>query len=112
MARPNIGILAHNTGAGAVFDQLDYDDKIKVVYSDNSVIYRVSIIERYKANEPLNPYSYFTRDGVTLSADELFRRIYYPQDNRLVTQTCFDGSNGRLFIIAFVWRGIDTLHNN
>lgn len=99
----NIGLLAHNYEAGQFFSLLDYGDTIMVYNdSDAAYIYRVTDIERYYAFEPLNPYGSFKdiETQTIYTAQDLFSRVYADGDNRLILQTCFDGTNGRLFIMA------------
>ncbi len=101
------GLLAHNTLAGAVFNQVQVGQTITLLYADGSAkLYEVMEIEQYQALTPESPRSDFVpldNPTMRMSATELFNRIYAP-GQRLVLQTCIEaGGNpswGRLFIIA------------
>lgn len=101
------GLLAHNTAAGASFDQIIAGQKIVLVYGNGDLkFYRVDQIRRYQALSPTSPYSSFTdldEPGRTLSVETLFYQVYQ-SDGNLVFQTCIErdgqASWGRLFVIA------------
>ena len=103
----NIGLLAHNTHAGAVFSNIQRGSLIFLVYGDGRTeTFRARSVQPYQALEPYNPYSRF-RDletQTTLTAEELFNKVYRGEYH-LTLQTCIekDGnlSWGRLFILAF-----------
>lgn len=102
----NLGLLAHNTLAGASFPQLKIGDTIILIYGDGHTQgFLVSDIQQYQATDPLSPYSYFKdlASETTLSALDLFNKVYRG-DYHLTLQTCIDNQGnaswGRLFIIA------------
>jgi hypothetical protein len=102
----NIGLLAHNYLAGALFFELQPGQVISIVYGDGTVEdFEVSRIERYQALDPYNPSSDFTHleNGSYLNATELFNTMY-AGDYHLTMQTCIekDGNAvwGRIFIIS------------
>ncbi len=102
----NLGLLAHNTLAGATFSQLKTGDTIILIYGDGHTQgFVVEGIQQYKATDPLSPYSYFKDlfSDSTLSALDLFNKVYRG-DYHLTLQTCIDNEGnaswGRLFIIA------------
>lgn len=102
----NLGLLAHNTLAGATFSRLKAGDVILLIYGNGRTQgFVVEDIQQYQALDPLNPYSDFkdlAKPG-TLSAQELFNKVYRGKYH-LTLQTCieYDGnfSWGRLFVIA------------
>jgi hypothetical protein len=102
-----IGLLAHNTLAGAQFYNLSLNQRVLVVYGDGSLRpYTIQAVHQYQALDPTNPYSLFIdqdNPGQTLSSAQLFNEMYGYNDT-LVFQTCIqkDGnpSWGRIFIIA------------
>jgi hypothetical protein len=103
----SIGLIAHNTLAGADFSLLQVGDVITLVYGDGSArTYSVTQIKQFQALSPTNPYSAFKDledPSTTLSVATVFTSVYAVTD-RLVLQTCIakDGidSWGRLFVIA------------
>ncbi len=102
-----IGLLAHNTLAGASYDQLALNDIAIIKFEDGTTQwYRIDSIKRYQALQPFSPYSNFIdldHPGVEQSTQEVFSTIYQGK-NSLVFQTCLerDGnpSWGRVFITA------------
>lgn len=102
-----VGILAHNDLAGAEFSDVKKSQYAIVVYGDGQLDYYViNEIQKYQALSPASTFSDFVNldnNRETLSASEVFSRIYGPGD-RLVFQTCIaangDPSWGRMFIIA------------
>jgi hypothetical protein len=102
----NVGLLAHNTHAGASFTGIQQGDSIILVYGDGRIeTFMTQSIQRYQALEPLNPYSQF-RDietQTTFTAEELFNNVYRG-DYHLTLQTCIENNGnaswGRLFIVA------------
>lgn len=105
----SIGLLAHNTLAGAAFNQLQAGQSLQLIAQDGSVaVYRIIAIEKYRALTPSSPKSDFSpldTPGNRMTAAELFNHIYAAgEGKRLVLQTCLeangDPSWGRLFIIA------------
>jgi hypothetical protein len=102
----NVGLLAHNTLAGATFSQLKKGDTIILIYGDGHTQgFVVESFQQYKATDPLSPYSYFKdmSSDTTLSALDLFNKVYRG-DYHLTLQTCIENEGnlswGRLFIIA------------
>lgn len=104
----SIGLLAHNTAAGSLFQNLSINQVVYLVKSTGEIgAYRITEIQRYQAISPNSPYSNFIdldRQGLTISAQTLFMNTYGRGGGSLVFQTCIaaDGqpSWGRLFIIA------------
>ncbi len=103
----SIGLLAHNTLAGADFERLLLGERVFVVYGDGTTHeYMVSAIRHFQATSPLDPYSDFLdldQSGSQLSSTELFDQMYSQQDT-VVFQTCIakgaSRSWGRLFVTA------------
>jgi len=102
----SIGLLAHNTLAGAKFSSLKLGDEVKVVYGDGSIRkYKVSGVYRYQALSPNSPESIFVDldSHQKVSAAQLFKNMYAGSDH-VTFQTCIqeggEASWGRLFIIA------------
>lgn len=102
-----IGLLAHNTLAGADFYNIQLEDVIYLVLASGELkSFSVTEIQRYQALNPSSPYSDF-RDlddsASIISAQKLFMRTY-ARGNILILQTCIEeagnSSWGRLFIIA------------
>jgi hypothetical protein len=101
------GLLAHNTAAGAQFDDLNLGQVLYLVDGTHRVqAYRVTQIRRLRALQPSSPYSEFLDldiPGVRLTAADLFYQVY-SHDGRLVLQTCIEAEGksnwGRLFLIA------------
>ena len=91
-------ILAHEQLAGVTFSELKPGDLIQVGYPDGMRLYQVTELQRYTATDPHSVYSYFKRDGLSFSSVELVDLLYIP--DRLLLQTCYDNSRGRLFVIA------------
>lgn len=92
-------LLAQEEYAGVTFYELKTDDLIQVGYPDGMRLYKVTELQRYTATVPKSVYSGFIgEDGVTLSSAALVKKLYVP--GKLVLQTCYDDSRGRLFVIA------------
>jgi len=93
-------LIAHNYLAGRYFGGLDEGDEITLIYPDHNQAYEVHDILRYRA---LTLFAYRVEVGEShvFSDREVFDFIYHSNDGRLVLQTCYDGANGRLFIIAY-----------
>ena len=99
-----IALIAHNYKAGEYFDDLTINDEIVLIYSDKHIEkYVVSEMVKYIALQPSSVYSDFVPDGggVLMTSTQLYREIYGADDSRIVLQTCYDGNNGRLFILAY-----------
>ncbi len=101
-----IGLLAHNTLAGAHFSDLKLGGEIRIVYGDGRVeFFLVNQISRFKAIEPLSVYTDFTdvKSNIHYSTAEIFN-MFYKGDYHVTFQTCVykngDASWGRLFITA------------
>jgi len=102
-----IGILAHNTHAGAAFFDLQTSDLIYLVASTGEVqAFRVVEILKYQAINPNDPYSEFSDlidPSSLVSAQTLFLKTY-GRGGVLVLQTCIESNGnpswGRLFVIA------------
>ncbi|MGE5252017.1 MAG: hypothetical protein ACM3QS_17570, partial [Bacteroidota bacterium] len=102
----NIGLLAHNYLAGRDFFDLTIGEPLYLIYGGGRVeTFQVTQILQYQALDPENPYSDF-RDlvsGITLTATEMFTRVYTGAYH-VTFQTCIqrgsDPSWGRIFVIA------------
>jgi len=56
----SMGILAHNTLAGAIFNELYPLQRIRLIFGDGSVSeYVISSVERFQALSPTSPFSDF-----------------------------------------------------
>jgi len=101
------GILAHNTLAGAKFQQLQVGQFLTLVYTDGRLeYYEVTRIESYQALTPGSTTSNFIdlqKPDLLLSSTQLFNHIY-AGGKSLVLQTCIAAGGidswGRLFVIA------------
>lgn len=102
-----VGLIAHNTLAGADFFQLETGDRIVLLReSGSNQVFVVTGIRRLQALSPWSGLSSFRdveQPDLTLSALALFNQVYaggYP----LVLQTCITEHGnpvwGRLFILA------------
>lgn len=102
----SVGLIAHNTLAGAAFESLQPGQVAVLVLANGRMQpYRITAVERYQALQPSSPYSDFlSADGARLSAEDLFLREYAGSQGRLVLQTCIASQDnpswGRLFILA------------
>ncbi len=111
----SLGLLAHNTLAGARFFKLRIGQPLVVVYGDGRVErYRVTALRRFRALQPNSPYSTFEDLDAPVrlwTARELFYEIY-AHEGRLVLQTCIAAEGretwGRLFVIAVPDRALFT----
>jgi hypothetical protein len=102
----NVGLLAHNTHAGASFSNIQQGNLIVLVYGDgHTETFMSQSIQSYQALDPYSPYSQFKdlETQTTLTAEELFNKVYRG-DYHLTLQTCIENhgseSWGRLFIVA------------
>ena len=92
-------ILAKEELAGASFSLLSVGDAIMLSYPDMNRRYKVVDVQMYKATMPFSLKSGFvSEDGTVFSSEGLVKYMYVP--GRLVLQTCFDNTSGRLFVIA------------
>ena len=102
----NVGLLAHNTHAGAFFTGIQQGSLIVLVYGDgHTETFMAQSIQHYQALDPFNPYSQFKDldTQTTFTAEELFNKVYRG-DYHLTLQTCIENNGnsswGRLFIVA------------
>jgi hypothetical protein len=102
----NVGLLAHNTHAGAFFTNIQKGNLVVLVYGDgHTETFMAQSTQRYQALDPLNPYSQFKdlETHTTFTAEELFNKVYRG-DYHLTLQTCIENNGnaswGRLFIVA------------
>ena len=103
----NVGLLAHNHLAGALFPQLAVGQEVRLVYGDGRMeVFVISEVLRYQALQPTSQYSSFRnmdKDEATLTAEQMFKRAYFG-DRHVTFQTCINlygnSSWGRLFVIA------------
>lgn len=102
----NVGLLAHNTHAGAFFSKIQQGELIVLVYGDgHTETFMVQSIQQYQALDPFSPYSEFKdlETQTTLTAEGLFNKVYRG-DYHLTLQTCIENNSnaswGRLFIVA------------
>jgi hypothetical protein len=100
------GLLADDAASGTRFYALVIGQEVRLVFGDGNVrTYHVSALYRYQALSPNDPYSNFVdlADGATLSAIDLFNRVYAGADH-VTFQTCIAHGGllswGRLFVIA------------
>jgi hypothetical protein len=102
LARDNgtLALIAHNYLGGRYFGGLAEGDQITLVYADHNQDYKVRDILRYDA---LSPFAFRVEVGESriFSDWDVFDFIYHSHDDRLVLQTCYNGTGGRLFIIAY-----------
>lgn len=98
-----LSFIAHNYLAGQYFDDLAIGDDILVIYPNTNVTYEVTEFIKYQALDPLNVYSNFRLDKwhKEKTSTELFLELFGQRDGRLILMTCYDGSNGRLYVIAY-----------
>lgn len=102
----SIGLLAHNTEAGALFDLIQVGDKIKLTYLDHVEYWETSQIYETRA---VSPFSVMT-NLQDLNTGEIYdfvpfsNSIYWSNTPKLVLQTCIEHEGnlnwGRLFIVA------------
>lgn len=102
-----LGLLAHNSLAGAAFFHLETGDVFYGVRGDGRVrAYLVTRIVRYRALTPNSPYSAFIdlQTGERLTVTEAFARTYGAARGGVVLQTCIarqgQAAWGRLFVLA------------
>ncbi len=103
----SLGLLAHNTLAGAHFFDIRVGDLIVVIYGDGHTrSYQVTALRRFQAVNPNSPYSNFIDldRGGALTYSDLFYQTYGVA-GQLVLQTCIaaegNDSWGRLFVLAW-----------
>lgn len=102
-----VGLLAHNSLAGADFFRLRLGQRVTLVRGDGSLReYKIQMIRRFQALDPESPFSQFIdldKPQGELSSADVFNQMYNRGD-QVVFQTCIakDGnaSWGRIFIIA------------
>ena len=102
-----LGLLAHNTLAGAAFFHLKPGDVFYLVQGDGRVkACLVTRVMQYRALQPNSPYSAFIdlQTGERLTVAEAFRRTYGAAQGGVVLQTCIARQGvltwGRLFVLA------------
>jgi len=104
----SIGLLAHNTLAGAQFMEMSMNQVFAIVYGNGDVAYyQIHELQQFRAIQPDDPYSDFINIGNStegiIESEDVYKRIYGP-GNRVVFQTCIEAENnpnwGRAFIIA------------
>jgi hypothetical protein len=105
----NVGLLAHNTHAGAFFSNIQQGSLIVLVYGDgHTETFMAQSIQQYQALDPYNPYNPYSQFKdlemqTALTAEELFNKVYRG-DYHLTLQTCIENNGneswGRLFIVA------------
>jgi hypothetical protein len=104
-----MGMLAHEDLAGAAFTELQAGDIITLTYpafdkrTGLNKVRRLVVTDvlRYRASAPLSEWSGFVdmKTGIGIGSEDL-GRVVYNSGHALVLQTCFNQSQGRLFIIA------------
>ena len=101
-----IGLLAHNSAAGAQFFNLNVGQEVWIIYGDGTRQgYVITEIYRYQALQPNSRRSEFTdlASGEVLSSAQLYDRVYRGE-HHVTFQTCITENGiatwGRLFIIA------------
>jgi hypothetical protein len=104
----NVGLLAHNNLAGALFFNLKLGQKVTLVYGNgHSRDYTITSFRQFQATIPDSPYSNFIDLDLPGSApvrsSDIFNLIYTGGE-KVIFQTCIarDGvaSWGRIFITA------------
>lgn len=98
----NVGLLAHNNLAGALFSRLGVGDVVDVIFGDGAVVqYAVTEVRAFEVVD-----AHQLRDvetGEVLGVEYVFYAMY-GGDVRVVLQTCIrEGDNpdwGRLFVIG------------
>jgi len=101
-----IGLLAHNTLAGASFSNLMFGQEVRIVYGDGKVEYFiVNQLNRFQALLQKNQiigYQDLSTDTF-LDTSEIFS-MFYQGNSHVTFQTCIQKGNetswGRLFVIA------------
>ena len=92
-------ILAKEELAGASFSLLSVGDAIMFSYPDVNRRYKVVDVQKYTATMPFSLNSGFvSEEGTMFSSEGLVKYMYVP--GRLILQTCYDNTSGRLFVIA------------
>jgi hypothetical protein len=101
-----IGLIAHNSLAGAAFFDLKLGELINVIYqSQNKVSFQIRSIRSFQALSPSRTDSVFIdlENGSRYTASDLFLEIY-GADASLVFQTCLERNGlrtwGRFFVLA------------
>lgn len=104
-----IGLLAHDYLEGVKFEKVGLGDLI-LVTTDNGEVHTFIVEEilLYHALSPNSTTSYFREilpDGRELSEvshHEVYQRVYKSSGDvfELAFQSCFDGTNGRRFVLA------------
>jgi hypothetical protein len=101
-----IGLLAHNTLAGASFSNLSIGQEVRIIYGNARVQYFVvDHLYRFQVIQPEGPNTSYLDLGTrkTYSTQQIFR-WFYAGKIHLALQTCIqlDGNSswGRLFITA------------
>lgn len=104
--------MAHNDLAGGAFFELQRGDVISVTYPGRTDRFIVSRVLKYRTmfeagdDPPASTIGFIGEDGVGLTGFQLYDLIN--DDNYgLVLQTCYEGSRGRLFVIAYPVRNYD-----
>ena len=93
-------LLAHDHLAGQYIAGLVVGDEVVIQLQTGQVEYAITSIERFTAVDPYNPHSNLVDDtGYELLTAQVHWMIMGVAD-RLVFQTCFDNSTGRMFVIA------------
>jgi hypothetical protein len=98
-----VGLLAHNTLAGAHFSHLATGQVLYLIYGDGSIhAFRVIEIKRYRTSDG-NTFTDVEMGGGPVYQSGMFMQVY-THPGTLVLQTCLefpgDAFLGRLFIIA------------
>lgn len=102
----NVGLLAHNTLAGASFSGLMQGQDVTLIYGDgHRETFVITAIVKYQALDPYSPYSEFRdlQTGLTITASDLFEQVYRGE-RHITFQTCIEAEGnpswGRLFVMA------------
>jgi hypothetical protein len=109
----NIGLLAHNNLAGAVFSKLKVGQEVGIIYGNGRVDYFiVNHLASYQALQPDSQTGDFVdqESNLTYSAGQIFN-MFYTGAEHVTFQTCIlkDGiaSWGRLFVTAIPYFSVD-----
>ena len=93
-------VLAHDHLAGEYIAGLAVGDEVIIQLETGSMVYTVTGIERFTAVDPGDPYgNLIDQAGYELSSTQIYWMLTGDAD-RLILQTCFDNSTGRMFVIA------------
>lgn len=97
---PAIGFAAHDYLAGSHFLALETGNEILVLFETTWSRFVVEDIATFIATEPTNPAGDLIDEAGNKWSAYRVRSLVYGNPDHLVLQTCMDGINQRLFVIA------------